>query len=588
MKRLYCFLFVGVVLVGVPLLGYTQNLDALGKNQGIKVSGGISANQIFYGSQGLEGRLRQPYNYFLNGNLNLDLFGLMNAPISFSFSNQNAAFMQPFNQFVFRPTYKGLTLHLGTSALNFNPYTLAGHRFNGLGLEYRGTAFPLRLSLMYGTLRNAVEYDALDNNPYNLPSYRRRGMGLMVGTTLWKTDLEASFLKATDDETSIAPIPQQIGSNAIYNQILPEDNLTWSLSGKRTLLGNLAVHATYAASILTNDVRAAELDESERTFGNSFGGLFRPRTTTNRYEAYKMGLQYSGGRINLGFDFEHIDPRYRTLGGYYFNNDFENYTANLTTQLWQNKVSVSASGGLQKDNLDNAKTQSQRRLVGSASVAYVPTPKVNFNLTYSNYSSFTNVRSYFDRINQVTTYNSLDTLNYRQISQNFGATLLYMLSATPEKSQAITTSLLYQASNDRQGDVNANQSDFYNMSLMYSHGLPTRGLTLSGSFFVNGNSFAEVMSWTYGPVLGITKKIGKSFTSQGSVIYNYTQSGSQFFANTQVLTIRGGASYQIKEQHRFNLDLILLNRKSNRSYSEQTVTLGYQFNFKPITLLGKK
>jgi hypothetical protein len=120
-------------------------------NGGIKVSGGVTANQTYYNSWGIADR-QVPLNFLYSGNLTLDILGKIKMPVQFSFSNQNInfsnpfnnnfrgaayRFAQPFNRLVLKPTYKGFTLHIGTCALNFSPYTLAAHRYDGIGLEYK-------------------------------------------------------------------------------------------------------------------------------------------------------------------------------------------------------------------------------------------------------------------------------------------------------------------------------------------------------------------------------------------------------------------------------------------------------------------
>src|SRR5688500_5438389 len=110
-----------------------QNLESIGKEKPIKISGGIAANQIFYTASGIESR-RDPYSYFLTGNINFGLYG-WNVPLSFSLSNQNVSFQQPFNQYSIHPSYKWITAHVGYTSMMFSPYTLSGHIFKGAGVD---------------------------------------------------------------------------------------------------------------------------------------------------------------------------------------------------------------------------------------------------------------------------------------------------------------------------------------------------------------------------------------------------------------------------------------------------------------------
>jgi hypothetical protein len=58
---------------------------------GVQVTGSLSAQHIFYTVSGIEQR-RDPFNFFYTGNLNVNLFGKINMPVAFTFSNQNLTF----------------------------------------------------------------------------------------------------------------------------------------------------------------------------------------------------------------------------------------------------------------------------------------------------------------------------------------------------------------------------------------------------------------------------------------------------------------------------------------------------------------
>ena len=110
-----------------------QNLDDFSLKKGVTANGGISfSNELFKGSDSLV--TRDPYSFYLNGNLNINVCGIA-MPFSFSLSNTQRSFMQPFNRFKLDPSYKWVHLLLGTSSLSYSPYTLAGHTISGAGVE---------------------------------------------------------------------------------------------------------------------------------------------------------------------------------------------------------------------------------------------------------------------------------------------------------------------------------------------------------------------------------------------------------------------------------------------------------------------
>jgi hypothetical protein len=47
------------------------------------------------------------------------------------------------------------------------------------------------------------------------------------------------------------------------------------------------------------------------------------------YSAYNGGVNLKLKKGMVGVKYERIDPGYKTLGAYYFNNDLENITLNV-------------------------------------------------------------------------------------------------------------------------------------------------------------------------------------------------------------------------------------------------------------------
>src|SRR5690606_1049879 len=110
-----------------------QDLEALVKSskKPIQVSGGVGTDHVLYASEGMPDRRNSPYQYYINGNLNIRLFKEFNVPLTFSFSNQQFNYSQPlnqqsFNQFGISPRYKWATAHIGWRSMTFSPYSLNG------------------------------------------------------------------------------------------------------------------------------------------------------------------------------------------------------------------------------------------------------------------------------------------------------------------------------------------------------------------------------------------------------------------------------------------------------------------------------
>lgn len=551
---------------------HAQNLERIGKQNPLTISGGISINQIGYAVSGIESR-RDPYSFFASGNINFDLYG-WNVPFTFTYSNQQSSFQQPFNQYGLHPTYKWVTGHFGYASMNFSPYTLAGHLFLGAGVEASPGKF--KVSTMYGRLMEAVEPDTLAENP-PLPAFKRMGYGFKAGYADGSDQIYIIVFGAKDDQNSISYVPEE-------EDILPQENLVFSVLGSKALFERIVLNAEYAISGISRDTRTPEINLDKNTLFNHVGGLFTPNTSSSFYNAYKGGITYQATAYSVGVAVEKVDPGYRTLGAYYFNNDLLNYTVNGATALFQGKVNLAANVGVQKDNLDNTKVSSMKRTVGSVSVGYAASERLNLSASYSNFTSFTNIRSQFVDINQLTPYDNLDTLNYTQISQNATLNTYYRVSVDKDRPQTINLNLSFQDASDKQGEVEQNSgSQFYMANVAYSLSFTPQTLTVTGAFNYNENKSLSLNTRTLGPTIAV----GKSFLNK-QLRTSFSSSWNESYTNGQkvnrILNLRANGGYSIKKKHNLNLSLAVINRESNaengaQAFTEFTGTLGYSYSF---------
>src|SRR5674536_8201 len=91
-----------------------QNLEGLSKQKPVLLSGGLTARAIFYDANGIANR-RQPFSYIFTGSPTISIFNSFTIPLSFTYSEQDRSFRQPFNQFGMSPYYKWITCLLYTS-----------------------------------------------------------------------------------------------------------------------------------------------------------------------------------------------------------------------------------------------------------------------------------------------------------------------------------------------------------------------------------------------------------------------------------------------------------------------------------------
>ncbi|QXP56916.1 hypothetical protein H0I25_03740 [Cellulophaga sp. HaHa_2_95] len=556
---------------------YSQsiNFDQLDKEKWLRYNGGISANGVYYDGTAN----RQDLTYYLTGNLNFNIAGLYNIPVSFTYSNQEFNFPSPFNfnRFSFHPSYKWVTAHLGDVTMTFSPYTLSGHQFTGAGVELNPEG-KFQVSAMYGRFLKATEYDSIAQG--GLAAYKRIGFGVKTAYDFEFMKLGVILFKATDTKNSLEnPLPIELG-------LTPKDNAVLSFESDFRVLDKANIHIEYAISGVTEDSRL--LDERPNNGLLSF--LLDENISTNYYNALNASFNYPAGSGSLGFGYERIDPDYKTLGAYYFNNDLENITVNATQTIFDNRLNLSVNAGLQQDNLNKAKTSEQQRVVSAINANFTASERLTVNGSYSNFQSYTNIRDQFDYINQVNAYDNIDTLNYRQISQNANLGINYILKKTEQKQHSTNLNLVYQNSNNQQeGEtIEGGLSTFYNGTAAYTLGYPQQNLTFSLAGNTSYNITGIDKSLTLGPTLAVGKQFfDKQLRTNLSSSYNTSYSNGE--KQTNIYNFRLGSNYLWLQKHNLSLNFLMLFRNTTlNSNRDLTLTFGYSYAFDNFKLQLKK
>ena len=550
-------------------IGYSQRIDfdQLGKEKWLRYNGGVAANAVYYDGTAN----RQDLTYYVTGNLNFNIAGLYNIPLSFTYSNQEFNFPNPFkfNRLSLHPSYKWATAHIGDVSMTFSPYTLSGHQFTGGGFDLNPEG-KFQISAMYGRLLKATEYNA--EEPRALTAYKRMGYGLKTAYDFDFMKLGVILFKAEDEVDSIEnPFPVELG-------LSPKDNAVLSFESQFKLFEKALIRIEYAISGVTEDTRLTDA----RSDAGLLSFLLDENISTQYYNALNASFDYPAGNGTLGVGYERIDPDYKTLGAYYFNNDLENITVNASQTLFENKLNISVNAGLQQDNLDNAKSSDQQRIVSSVNLNYTASERLGINGSYSNFQSYTNIRDQFDYINQVGEFDNVDTLNYRQISQNANMGINYILKKTEKKQHSTNFNLVYQNSNNQQeGEtIEGGKNAFYNGTAAYTLGYPEQALQISLAANTSYNTLGDDNN---NLILGPTLSIGKQFFDK-QLRTNFSSSYNTSFANGEqqnnILNFRLGGNYALLQKHNFSLNFLALFRNSDLNTGRDlTITFGYSYAF---------
>ncbi|HYF70455.1 MAG TPA: hypothetical protein VD884_20100, partial [Ohtaekwangia sp.] len=523
---------------------------------------------------GMEMR-RDPFNWFLTGNVNIKLFGY-DAPLSFSYSNANRSFSQPFNQFSFQPHYKWIKTYIGYNSMTFSNYTLAGHVFLGGGVDLSPGKW--KISAMAGRLRKAVPFDVNDSLQHFNASYKRMGYGLKLGYEDNGDRIAFSIFTARDEKNSIPFVYPE-------SDLTPMQNVAISIAGRKTFLKRFFVDAEYAISAINKDTRLNESGDTLETKSNNLlHGILPENSTSRYYDALNASLGYQGNWFSVQVKYERIAPEYQTLGAYFFNNDLRNITVAPSVRLFDNTLNLTANVGIQQNNLDDTRASTTERKVGSISANYAPNERWNFVMDYSNFTSYTNIKPQPDPFFQ----NPLDTLNFFQVSQTLNHTIIRSLGSQ-EKPQNIMLNASYQKVSDKASYEGGDHgSDFFSINVSYNYSVVPKNLTLSVAGNWYENNAGGLRSTYWGPTLGLTKAFYEK-TLRTSLATSYNETSGDV-SSSPVLNNRLSLTFSPKSKkksgntpHNFSAGVNLLKRMKSLenapAYTETTATVNYSYSF---------
>lgn len=217
-------------------------------------------------------------------------------------------------------------------------------------------------------------------------------------------------------------------------------------------------------------------------------------------------------------------------------------------------------------------------------MAYKVSKALNLNFTYSNFTTFTNIRSEFVELNSLTPFENLDTLNFTQIAQTFTLNANYLINPNSKKlKQTVNVFASYQKASDKQGDEIQNSgAEFYNANVSFSNNLVKKGLTVVLAVNTNQNKTLISTSRTLGPTIAVNKTMLKrKLRSSLSISYNNSYLDEK--KTGSVINYRLSNSFRLKNKHQFSLGIVMLNKLATESdlseFSEYTVNFGYGIRF---------
>ncbi len=350
---------------------FGQDVNAFSKKENYNIRGGIQLGYNFYQSLGTTIPRFAPSGYSISANANVQLGGI-NIPFNVHFNQLNGSVSSPFNMYGASPYYKWIKLHLGNRSLSFSPYVYSGRNFNGIGLELTPGKF--KLTAFQGKLRNLLAVsDTVVGGALILPNYERKIQGAKIGFGSRTNFFEIMGVRLKDEYV-----------DNIESFTSPQENLVLGTALNLKMFKRIVFQLNVGGSIFTGNQNARRPDELAR-FVSDFENIHSVNATSRFSFAGDATLGYHYKKVRFDLKYRRINPFYYSLATNFIQNDIENYTFNGNLSLLKSKLRLRGSFGVQNDNLLNHKSLTSYRTIGSASVTYFPSDKLNLMVNFSNY-----------------------------------------------------------------------------------------------------------------------------------------------------------------------------------------------------------
>ncbi len=543
-------------------VGSGQDLSHF-KDTKVSFHGNISTIGIFYHSSGIQPR-KLPFSYIVSGNFNLNLKGLV-LPFSFSFSDKNFSYRQPFNQFGISPKYKWITLYLGYRNISFSRYVLGGHTILGAGIELTPGLF--RFGIVYGRLRRKTNQASNIFNPISdtLTAYTRKMLSFKIGVGNRKNFADLVILRAYDDSTSIT-------NDSILNEEnrFPASNFVTGLNTRFSFGKNVHFEGEAAYSVFTNNQKSSPIENVPGIVSK----IIPINISSQGYLAIRASLIYQNNKgLKFGLKYRRIDPGYKSMGTYFINNDLENMTFNTGFAAFKRKLHFNGSIGLERNNLNNARNATTKKVIGSAMFSYNPIRQFGITANYSNYT-----------IDQQP--GRIQIADSVKLYQTNGTLIIMPHMQLMDKNNKVSQyiSLIYTQMNlNDKNSYTGNTNSFTNINNILSYNITflNHGLTVLTSFNYNMVKIFFGNSTNLGGSIGVNKSFLKNKIMLG-INGNITQSKNKqrtyITYNTAI-----NAQARLGKHHHLRLKIVYINRKDNSNIHQTSVEqigdLSYVFSF---------
>ncbi len=547
----------------MPCILKAQDIENISKQDPFKISGTIGASLTSFSASGRPSN-REPFSWVIQGNPTISIYGV-DIPFSFTFSEQQRNFRQPFNQFGLSPTYKWIKVHLGHRNLKWSEYSLAGHNFFGGGFELTPGNF--RFGAVYGRFLKPVEASNNTGGTYLTPAFKRTGSAFKIGYGTEKNNADIVIFQATDAANSI-------DNTNLPPTLNPTENVVASIKTHHLFFKKVTFDAEFAHSIFTPNTANADADVLDDPIANLFSFMITEKLGTKVGDAIIAVLGYKEKTFDIKLKYNRIDPDFKSLGAYFFLSDLEKITIAPRVKLWKNKLIIGGSFGVQKDNLSKNKKAQTKRNIYSANINFMPIRQYNLNVNYTNYGITQKPGT-----QPISTQVQLAQVNQQlTVAQNIN-----LMSKDNTKMHLIMLLWNYQnLSDDNSSTAQFSEFQSHILSPRYTFSYMPWRLTAGAGYNYNIFKFTTKETKNYGPSVQLSKAFKKPNINLSSS-FNYYQIENNGVKDSDAFTISLQSKYKVAKKHAFSARIHLNNGNTAGinplNYSETKIDFGYVYSF---------
>ena len=237
---------------------------------------------------------------------------------------------------------------------------------------------------------------------------------------------------------------------------------------------------------------------------------------------------------------------------YFFNSDIEEWTLNLSTSLFQQAISLNASGGIQRNNLDGSLPNRLNRLVGNLDASYSKGP-LSLTANYSNNSA--DVAYLLDPADPA----SIVLI----VTQDAGFSATYTIADTSSQRQHVfnLTGNAQLVTDDVEDPSTSALPQMLVGNFVYSLALGTSGWGFSAKANFNQNELSSLLVRRYGTGFGATKNWFEGKLSTG-IDLNYFYTVTESLGNNGNFTAGLNLNWNLSDAHFLSMNWMLLSTKS--------------------------